>query len=47
MIVVAAMSRRAEALEVTLCAYLHKPFDVDSLVRLVWQCPVKVPTADP
>jgi DNA-binding response OmpR family regulator len=49
-IVVTATGQRAENLGITPCAYLHKPFDVDGLLTLVWQCldrPVTEGAAEP
>jgi len=48
-IVVTATGQRADALGITPRAYLRKPFDVDGLLTLVWQClaPATEPDAPP
>jgi DNA-binding response OmpR family regulator len=46
-IIVTATGQRAEALGITPCAYLHKPFDIDSLLTLVWRCLAPAPAATP
>jgi DNA-binding response OmpR family regulator len=38
-VVVTATGQGAETMDgINPCAYLHKPFDVDGLLTLVWQC---------
>jgi DNA-binding response OmpR family regulator len=36
--VMTATGQLAESVRFTPCAYLHKPFDIDGLLTLVWRC---------
>lgn len=45
-VVVTATGRGAEATDgINPCAYLHKPFDVDGFLTLIWRC-LESPAAD-